>query len=227
MSRDNIKTPECVSFVNQILNLYYANGELNLPPYLRGKGIENINFEALKKLKGGTGLKVLTTYINETSHIDPKIIWAVNNKEGGMVEKEWGQPLKEFNYKVPRKKTPPVYYSPFRPLKYDWSSFKFMRELQDFIVIEDILYINNKDRKETPLKLDKIPIIDITAIKGKRAVIENFTLFKGEFEDKLEFESLVCIETCYTKVGFLRVKDGSFHVKFIDVDGKVVRGSKE
>ena len=227
MSRNNIKTPECVSFVNQILNLYYANGELNLPPYLRGKGIENINFEVLKKLKGKTGLKVLTTYINETSNIDPKIIWAVNNKGGGMVEK-WGQPLKEFKYEVPIKaKTPTVYYSPFRALKYDWSSFKFMREFQDFIVIDDILYVNNKDRKETELKLDKIPIIDITAIKGKRAVIEDFTLFKGEFEDKLEFEGLVCIESYYTKVGFLRVEDRSFRVKFIDADGKVVRGSKE
>lgn len=100
MSRNNIKTPECVSFVNQILNLYYANGELNLPPYLRGKGIENINFEALKKLK-------------------------------------------------------------------------------------------------------------------------------GEFEDKLEFEGLVCIESYYTKVGFLRVEDGSFRVKFVDAFGKIVRGSKE
>lgn len=112
MSRDNIKTPECVSFVNQILNLYYTNGELNLPPYLRGKGIENINFEALKKLKGKTGLKVLTTYIDETFHIDPKIIWAVNNEGGGMVEK-WGQPLKKFKYEVPRKaKTPPPYTTP-------------------------------------------------------------------------------------------------------------------
>ena len=227
MSRDNIKTPECVSFVNKILNLYYINGSLNLPPHLRGQGIEDINFEALKKLEYKKDLQVLITYINETSNIDPKIIWAVNNKGGGMVEK-WGQPLKEFKYEVPRKaKTPPVYYSPFRALKYDWSSFKFMREFQDFIVIDDILYVNNKDRKETELKLDKIPIIDITAIKGKRAVIEDFTLFKGKFGDKLESKGLVCIESYYTKVGFLRVKDGSFRVKFIDVDGKVVRGSKE